>query len=88
VQAVRQQRHGAVNDPGRNLHDHHRSCQDYDGYGTTLARTLFVLAKDVVMRPVAQLLRIHDDVTPSKWIAEKANAGNVAIIRFGCVRAE
>jgi len=28
---------------------------------------------------------MHDKLTPSKWIAEKANAGKMAIIRFGCV---
>jgi len=31
---------------------------------------------------------MHDNLTPSKWIAEKANAGKMAIICFECVRAE
>jgi hypothetical protein len=85
VQTVCQQCHGAINYPGRYFHDHHRSRQDYHDYSATLARALLVLAEDVVMRPVVQLLRMHDKLTPSKWIAEKANAGKIAIIRFGCV---
>jgi hypothetical protein len=85
VQAVRQQRHRAINHPGRYFYDHHHRGEKNNDDGALLTRALLVLAEDVVMRPVVQLLRMHDKLTPSKWIAEKANAGKMAIIRFGCV---
>ena len=85
VQAVCQQCHGAIHHPSGYFHDHHRSRQNYDDYSATLTRTLFVLAKDVVMRPVAQWLRMHTSFTPSKLIAETAKKGALAIICFWCV---